>query len=145
VSSISVATWDLCGGGTAAWGSIGLYPADTVVDPSGGTPLLASPLTSVASSLLSVPAAYFDTGGAAAVFDVPDVNASTNAVLAGATDLHTAVGWVPGDSCTWMGSDTDASDKPGTSIGTASYFTLNGYSTPGIIYPVNWIERIQWQ
>jgi hypothetical protein len=148
VSSIDVATWDLCGAGTAAWGSIGLYPPDTVVDPSGGTPLLASPISTATSAVLGLPPAHFDTGSAAHTIDIPDVNASTNAVLAGAIDLHTAVGWVPGDSCTWMGSDTDGSDDPpgaGTSVGTASYFTLNGYSTPAIIYPVNWIERINWQ
>jgi hypothetical protein len=148
VTDIEAMVWDLCGGGTAAWASVGLYPSDTVLDPTGGTPLLASPIAT--STSLALGAGVVSFTYPATIFDFPDVNASTNATLAGATTMNMAFGWVPGDSCTWIGGDGDGVDDDGgptgtcTSIGTSGYYTANGYSSASIPYPVNWNMRTNW-
>jgi len=60
--------------------------------------------------------------------------------------------WAIGDTCVWIASDTDGADDFSLSTdlcstipGTNSYFTLNGFSTPSILFTsANWMMRVEW-
>jgi hypothetical protein len=150
VTNLEAASWDFCGTGPS-WASFGIYPANTVIDSTGGTPDLANPV--VLATTLSMAPSAADWSYPATVYDFNDINSSTNVALAGLTNAHNVIGWVSGDTCTWIASDTDGvDDNSSTSVSdcgsfpsTVSYFTLNGYSTPSITFPsAQWLMKIDW-
>ena len=145
ITSIEAASWDFCGHGPS-WASFGIYPSNTVLDPTGGTPDLVNPF--VLATTLSMAPGAADFSFPATVYDFPDV--TSTAVLTGIRDSHVACQWASGDTCTWIASDTDAvDDDAGNDCAslptTVSYFTLNGYSTTAIPFPTAlWMQRINW-
>jgi len=150
VTNLEAASWDFCGTGPA-WASFGIYPANTVLDSTGGTPDLANPVASVTGANLSMAPGAADFTYPVTVYDFPDINSSTNAALAGLSNAHVAIQWGSGDSCTWIGSDTDSVDDDagsncaGPFPGTVTYFTLNGYTTPATFFGgVYWMMKIDW-
>jgi hypothetical protein len=141
VTAIEMASWDFCGTGPT-WASIGIYTANTALDSTGNTPDLASPV--VTATTLSMAPFASDFSYPATVYDFPDIFTSTNSALASSPILHVAAQWTPGDSCTWMGSDTDGADDDGSStncapnppnaVSTVSFFSSNGYTTPALAW-----------
>jgi len=139
------------------WQEVGIYQSNTGLDPSGNTPDLASPLTSIGGASACNPGGY---GGAwgfpAVVYDTPDIVANTT------TDYHTSFEYANNDSCLYVGLDrTGTSDNAGddcagtisgtSSVNSNSYFTLDGFTTPAVdstqggSFPVfNLQERINW-
>lgn len=149
VTNLEAASWDFCGSGPS-WASFGIYPANTVIDSTGGTPDLANPV--VLATTLSMAPSSSQFSYPATVYDFTDITTSTNAALANLTNAQTVCQWQSGDTCTWIGSDTDGTDDNSTSTGgcsampgTVSYFTLNGYSTPAIQFTAAlWMMKIDW-
>jgi hypothetical protein len=150
-TSVQAVSWDFCGT-YPSWASVGVYPANTVLDPSGNTPDIANPFISCTTLSVHPPLFYGDWSYPATTYDFPDVNTSTNSALANARVVHAVLQWSPGDSCIWIGSDDDGTDDDSTSTGgctavpgTASYFTSNGYTTPATRpYTFNLQTRITW-
>ncbi len=151
ILSVQAASWDFCGTGTStgpSWGSVGLYEGSTV-DPT-GTPDLAAVVASATTLSMAVNAADFTYPGT--TYDFPDVATSTSTALSGLVNGHVAMKWATGDTCVWIASDTDGADDsalPTDSCSTipsaSSYFTLNGYSSPGILFTsANWMMRVEW-
>ncbi len=146
VTSISMASWDFCGSGPS-WASVGLYQESTL-DP--GSPDLAAVVASATTLDMAPNAADFSYP--ATTYDFPDVLASTSVALAGLTSGHVAARWKTGDTCTWIGSDTDGTDDNANPTGscsnipgTGSYFTLSGYSTPAVQFTTaNWMMKVVW-
>jgi hypothetical protein len=141
-TAIEANSFDFCGTGPS-WASIGIYGPNTAAGST--TPNLANPFV-LCTSLKVGPGGTYGT-----TYDFPDVNVSTNTALANATLMHVAVQWPANDSCIWIGSDTDGTDDDSTSTGscttipgTASFFTLNGYTTPALLTGVNMQMRIDW-
>jgi hypothetical protein len=148
-TSIQAVSWDFCGSGPS-WAAVGIYPSNTVLDPTGNTPDLANVLVACTTLNLKGTGAFTgDWSYPATTYDFPDVNASTNTTLANTTVMHTVVQWPLGDSCIWIGSDTDGTDDDFTSTGactvipsTTSYFTLNGYTSAALNQGINIQMRI---
>ena len=146
VTAIEVASWDFCGTGPS-WGSVGLYPSNTSLGPN--NPDLSNPVA-LATTLNMAPNAG-DWGYPATLYDFPDVNSSTNTTLANATTLHVTVGWAPGDSCIWVGSDNAGTDDDATSLGactkvpgSVTFFSTNGFTTPGTVIFQTLLMRVDW-
>jgi hypothetical protein len=156
LTAVESATWDFCGT-SSCWQQIGIYASNLTLDPSGNTPNLASPLTSIGgSTACSTNTMGGVWGFPAYVYDTPDITANTT------TDYHTSFEWANGDSCLYVGLDDngtsdDAGDdcapaiSGGTFTGSNSYFSLDGFATPAVdvtqggVYPVfNLMERIDW-
>jgi hypothetical protein len=145
VTDLRMSSWDFCGT-TNSWASAGLYQADTVLDPTGNTPALLSPVA--LCTTLSIPMG----SSTAAIFDFPDVSTSTSTSLVSTGPLHTVAQWMSGDTCVWVNSDTDGTDDDSTSTGacssipsTTSYFTIDGFTTAAASLPsANWIQRVDW-
>jgi hypothetical protein len=141
VTAIEASSWDFCGTGPT-WASIGIYTANTALDSTGNTPDLASPV--VTATTLSMAPFASDFSYPATVYDFPDIFTSTNSALASSTILHVAMQWAPGDSCTWIGSDTDSLDDnfsstnctadPAPLTSTVSFFSSTGYTTPALAF-----------
>jgi len=143
-TSIQAMSWDFCGTGPS-WAAAGIYGSSTSL--GGNTPDLLNPL--VQCTTLQVTTATGPTYANGTTYDFPDVNASTNSALANTLVMHTVVQWPLGDSCIWIGSDADGIDDDASSTGsctvvpsTASFFTLNGYTTPAVSAGVNTMMRI---
>ena len=148
VNDFAICSWDFCGTGPA-WGSVAIYPADLSLDPSGGTPLIGSPIVSATTLSMAPGAADFSYPGT--VYDCPDTSGTTNTALLTSAPIQLAAGWLPGDSCCWLASDANGTGDDATSTGpctvapsTSSYFTLNGFTSPSIPFFVNWMMRINW-
>jgi hypothetical protein len=148
LTSIEAASWDFCGSGPS-WASFGVYPANLVLDSSGGSPDLANPIA--LATTLSMPAGSANFNYPAVVYDFPDTNASTNVALDTSNNTHIAAQWASGDSCTWLGSDNDGIDDNSSSTDCAqiptrkSYYTLDGYSTPSYLNSfANMMMKINW-
>jgi hypothetical protein len=156
LTSIESCTWDFCGT-NPCWQQVGIYAPNLTVDPSGNSPNLGSPLTSIGGSSACFPGGAFSGawGFPATVYDTPDILANT------VTDYHTAFTFAVNESCLYIGLDNNGTSDdggddcaPATSGGPAnssSFYTLDGYSTPAVdlsgggIYPVcNLTERIIW-
>lgn len=138
LTSVEVASWDFCATGPS-WGEVGIYLSNTGLDATGGTPLTPG-ISVVTGAAAAVPPSQSDWAYPATLYDTADVGG------AGGTDFHTAVKWGTGDSCLWIGSDNDGTDGPcGTIPSTASYFTLDGYSTPALQSTNNnWVQKLNW-
>jgi hypothetical protein len=148
-------TWDFCGG-NPCWQQIGIYASNLTLDPSGNTPNLASPLTSLGGSTACNPGGPGGVWGfPAVVYDTPDIVANTT------TDYHAGFEWLNNDSCLFVGLDTNGtSDDAGNNCApalsggpsaSASFYSLDGFATAAIdssgggIYPVfNLLQRIDW-
>jgi hypothetical protein len=153
LTAVQSIAWDFCGY-APSWSAVGIYPADTVLDPSGNTPRISSPLISCTTLNLKGPWYVFggDWSYPATTYDFPDVQLSTNSAVANATTMHVAMQWPAGDTCIWIGSDDDGTDDDLSSTGgctaapgTASYFTSNGYTTPATRpFTFNLQMRITW-
>lgn len=145
-TSVQMASWDFCGSGPS-WGSVGIYTSNTAIDTTGGTPDVSVGGTVASATTLSMPAGAAEWDySTATTYDFPDVTLSS----AFSGDLHIAAQWASQDSCTWIASDTDATDdNAGNDCAqfpsTNSYFTLDGYTTAAIPFGnVNWIMKINW-
>jgi hypothetical protein len=143
--AVEAVTWDFCG--NQCWGEVGIYQANLTQDPSGNTPDVSAPLASVGGASACFPGGAFtgDSGFPATLYDTPDLVATT------AIDYHTAVHWTTGDSCLWVGSDTDgAADDSTTNCGVGpgtaafSFFTLDGFASNALNAGINTMERIDW-
>jgi hypothetical protein len=151
LTGMQIASWDFCGTGPS-WASVGLYAANTGVDPSGGTPDLGTPVA-LSTSLSMAPGAA-DVGYPATPYPFAStVFASTNAVLLAGGDLNTAAKWITGDTCVWHGSDSDGIDDDSTTVGagctlipsSTTFFAVAGYSVPSIPFTgMNWMQKIDW-
>ena len=137
VTGVEVASWDFCGTGPS-WAKVGIYPSNTVVDATGGTPDVANPVLEVINGAMapnasdwSYPATFYNTGAGAP----------------GAAE-HSAVNWAGGDTCVWIGSDMDGTDDTSNCSNiptTVSYFTLDGYATAGTQHTIaNYMMKIIW-
>jgi hypothetical protein len=144
--SVQAASWDFCGTGPS-WASVGIYGASTSLGAT--TPDLTNSL--IQSTTLAMAPNAGDWSYPATTYDFPDVAASTNTTVANTTMMHVAMQWPVGDSCIWIGSDRDGISDDSTSTGscsvsspgTASFFTLNGYTTPAVGPNfTNWMMRI---
>jgi hypothetical protein len=145
VTSIQVASWDFCGT-TNTWGSVGLYPASTL---GPNNPDLSNPVA-LATTLTVAPNAA-DWAYPATLYDFPDVNSSTNTTLANSTTLHVTVGWPPGDSCLWVGSDLNGTSDDTTTLGactvvpgSVTFFSTNGFTTPGTGIFETLMMKVDW-
>jgi hypothetical protein len=155
LTAVEAVTWDFCGG-NSCWQQVGIYASNLTLDPSGNTPNLASPLTSLGGSTACNPGG---AGGvwsfSATVYDTPDILANTTTVY------HAGFEWLNGDSCLFVGLDNDGTDDdtgdncaPALSGGpsaSASFYSLDGFATAAIdssgggIDPVfNLLQRIDW-
>jgi hypothetical protein len=162
LTAVESATWDFCGT-NPCWQQVGIYQSNLTVDPSGNTPNLGAPLTSIGGSSACYPGGAFtgSWGFPATVYDTPDILANTT------TDYHTSFEWASNDSCLFVGLDGGAGWVGGTSddlgddcapqiqgtssVGSNSFYSLDGFATPAVdgtgggIYPVyNLLERIDW-
>jgi hypothetical protein len=143
LTGVELVSWDFCGSGPC-WAQVGIYQSNPV-DPSGNTPDVSAPLTSVGGASACMPPGSIGWGFPAVFYDTPDIAANTT------TDYHTAAQWASQDSCTWMGADEDTvdddagNDCAGPFPNTTSFFTLDGYATNAIPFSfANWQERIDW-
>ena len=154
LTAVESVTWDFCGG--FSWQLIAICSSNTVLDPSGNTPDIATPLTSICNSSAYHGHIEGTWGFPAEVYDVPDVVANTT------TDYHSVYEWSYGDSCLFLGLDSNGTGDDdgmdcapaisGTSpVGSASFFSLDGFATPAVdstnggTFPVyNVMERIDW-
>jgi hypothetical protein len=155
LTAVEAVTWDFCGT-NPCWQQVGIYASNLTLDPSGNTPNLASPLTSLGGSTACNPGGAGGVWGfPAVVYDTPDVLANTT------TDYHAGFEWLNGDSCLFVGLDTNGtSDDAGNNCApalsggpsaSASFYSLDGFATAAIdssgggIYPVfNLLQRIDW-
>jgi hypothetical protein len=144
LTSASVSSFDFCAIG-ACWAEVGIYPSNLTVDPTGTTPDVANPLASVTGASACMAIAASDGSCPLTVY-----NAGPVAVGAGtANGVHVAAHWPSGDSCIWLGSDTDGIDSvcgtPIPSNGQSSLFTANSYTSPGAQFTgANWMMQINW-
>jgi hypothetical protein len=144
LTSTSVSSFDFCAIG-ACWAEVGIYPSNIGVDPSGTTPDVLTPLSNVTGSSACMPVAASDGTCPVSLYDGADYTVDS----AAANGVHVAAQWPNGDSCIWLGSDTDGIDSPcGTLIpndGTHSLFTSGGYLSPAAQFTgANWIMQINF-
>ena len=141
LTSVEVATWDFCGT-TQSWSVVGVYDTNWGLDPTGGSPDLTLPVSTYANATISANAG--DWAFPATLYDLPDVAANTT------TAYHSVVGWQSGDSCVWIGGDSDGiDDDTGNNCAdiarTTSFFSSTGYTTTASVWAnVNFMIRINW-
>ena len=143
LTSVEVATWDFCGN-TQSWSVVGVYDTNWGLDPTGSSPDLNLPISTYANA--TILSNVGDWAFPASVYDIPDVAANTT------TAYHAVVGWQSGDSCVWIGGDTDGIDDDTTIYGrcsvlpnTTSHLSATGYTTPaGSWSTQNMMIRINW-
>lgn len=133
ITGIEIASWDFCGA-AQTWAEVGVYP-DQGANP--GTPDITAGLTTLAGGGLAASAA--DWTYPATFYDTP------NAAPGGGVNYHSAANWNTGDSCVWMGSDTDALDGGCATGFGQSGFTINDYTTAEVPFSAaNWMMKIDW-
>ncbi len=161
LTAVEAVTWDLCGTGSI-WQQIGIYQANTGLDPTGDTPDLSTPLTSIGGTSLAASPGFGGVWGfPAVVYNTPDIPANT------VTDYHATFEYANNESCLFIGLDGGAGWVGGTSddngndcapqiqgtssVGSNSYYSLDGFATPSVdgtgggVYPVfNLLQRIDW-
>jgi hypothetical protein len=150
LTSIEAASWDQCfPGGSLGWASFGVYPANLIIDSTGGSPDLGNPIALATTLSVANNSAQFTYP--ATIYDFPDTTSATNATLAASTNTHIAAQWLSGDTCTWIGGDSDGVDDDSSSTDCAaipnrkSYYTLDGYSTPSFANTfANIMMKINW-
>jgi len=137
VTGIEISSWDFCGNGPS-WAEVGIYRAASF---DVCTPDLGNPKSTISNAAMA-PAAG-DWGCPLTFYDIPDFSSNTGVVY------HVAAKWQAGDSCTWLGSDTDGVDSGlGTPIpnnGCCSLFSLDNYTTSAVRFTgANWMMQIKW-
>jgi hypothetical protein len=140
ITGVEMDSWDFCGTGPT-WAEVGVYGSNLGVDPAGCTPDLGNVCGNVLGAGMAPAAA--DWGCPATFYDISDCASDTTTIY------HVASKWNTGDTCTWLGSDTDGIDSPnGAPIpnnGCCSLFTLNNYTTAAVRFTAaNWMQRITW-
>lgn len=141
LTGVDVATWDFCGtAGPGHWEEVGIYPADLVADAAGRVPDLAAPIANVGGLSAPVPPNAADWGYPARFYDTTDVPANTTVLY------HSTVQWVAGDSCLWIGADSNGTgpDPCGSLPGTTSFSTSDGYTTFPTASSFHWMIKIDW-
>lgn len=138
VTGVEIASWDFCGTGPS-WAEVGVYDADLGLDPAGCTP--GNGVATVANAAMAPNAA--DSGCPLTFYDIPDTAVSTGTIY------HVAANWQNGDSCAWLGSDTNGTDSalgtPIPSNGCCSLFTLDSYTTSAVRFTgANWMMQVKW-
>jgi len=144
LTSADVSSFDFCAIG-GCWANVGIYPSNLSLDPSGTTPDVTSPLAQVSGSSACMAVAASDGTCPITVYDTADYTVDS----ASDGGVHVAAQWPNGDSCIWLGSDTDGIDSPcGVVVpndGTHSLFTSSGYASPGAQFTgANWVMQISW-
>jgi hypothetical protein len=131
VTGVTVALLDF-GIATPQYPNVGVAKANTGVDPSGNTPDLGSPLANV--SPFTFPSLTFAT--TCSQYISHGVSVSGGAMTG--PSIHGYVQFPPGDSgLLGVGADSSSPSQ------AASFYTLDGYSTPAISFFVNWGIRIK--
>ena len=143
LTGVEISSWDFCGFGPS-WEEVGVYPANLVLDPSGCTPDIAAPITTIGDSSAAMSPAAGDWGCPLTFYDTPDVGADSTTIY------HVGSKWQSNDSCTWLGSDTDGTDSGlGARIpnnGCCSLWTNDDYTTSAVRFTAaNWMMQIKWQ
>ena len=143
LTGVEIASWDFCGIGPS-WAEVGLYPANLAVDPSGCSTDVSAPLGTVGGSSAAMAPGATDWGCPMTFYDTPDFAANSSTIY------HVAAQWPAGDTCIWLGSDTDGFDNAcGSRIpnnGCLSLFSADAYATPGTQFTgANWMMQIRWQ
>ena len=143
ITGIELSSWDFCGFG-ASWAEVGVYPSNLGLDPQGCTPDVASPITTAGGSSALISPAAGDWGCPMTFYDTPDVPVGTTG------SFHAAVHWQTGDTCVWIGSDTDGTDSafgaPIPNNGCCSLFTIDQYTTLANRFTAaNWMLQIEWK
>ena len=143
LTAVEVNTWDFCG--NACWQAVGIYPANTVLDPTGNSPDMNNPFTSLGSaSACSGLGAYTGVWGfPAQVYDTPDIAANTT------TLYHSSVMYLNNDSCLYVAMDLggtadDAGDDCADILGAYAFYSLDGMVTPGVSVGYNLMIRLNW-
>lgn len=137
LTGVELASWDFCGFGPS-WAEVGIYP-DNAGNP--GTPDINNPFAAINGGTMA-PAAG-DWTYPATFYDTPDFAASTS------TTYHTAAKWQTGDTCVWIGSDTDGIDSScGQPVSTGPFYsdgTASDYSTGAAPFTAgHWMMKIDW-
>lgn len=140
ITGVEIASWDFCGTGPS-WAEVGVYGANLGLDPAGCTPDLSNVCGNVLNAAMAPAAA--DWGCPSTFYDIGNCASDTTTIY------HVASQWQPGDSCTWLGSDTDGIDdtvgSPIPNNGCCSLFTLDSYTTPAVHFTAaNWMMVIKW-
>jgi hypothetical protein len=144
VTGLEIASWDFCNVGPC-WAEVGEYNANLAVDATGATPNLNSPISTIGSATACMAPGSADSAAPYTFYDLPDFHINNSTTI-----YHAAVGWPAGDSCIWLGSDTDGTDttqcaRQIPNSGTDSLWTLDGYATPGMRFSgANWCIRTKW-
>lgn len=138
VTGVEISSWDFCGTGPS-WAEVGVYDANLGLDAAGCTPGNG---VATATNVAMAPNAG-DWGCPSTFYDIPDTAVSTGTIY------HVAANWQNGDSCAWLGSDTDGVDSglgaPIPNNGCCSLFTLDSYTTSAVRFSAaNWMMQIEW-
>lgn len=142
-TAIEMGSWDFCGS-TQSWASVGIYP-DSTVFPGTGTPDINNPFTSVGGASATI-APNSGSSYPATVYDIPDYTGVTTSTI-----YNAAAQFRNGDTCLWLGSDTDGTDDDATDDcatlpSSTSFFTSSGYSTAANpSTTTNWLIKIHWK
>lgn len=134
LTGVQVSSWDFCGFGPC-WASVGIYADNGSGSPTGAAFPAANPCMA--------PGAADGGPYPMTMYDTPDTPA------AAATAWHVASNWPVGDSCIWLGSDTDGTDStcgtPIPSAGTTSGFASDNYASGTVGFSAgNWAMKIDW-
>lgn len=137
LTGVELSSWDFCGFGPS-WAEVGIYP-DNGANP--GTPDIANPYGAVNGPTMAPGAG--DWAYPATFYDTPDFGASP------ANTYHAAMKWQTGDTCVWVGSDTDGTDSScGNPISTGPYCSdgsASDYSTGAAPFTTaHWMAKIDW-
>lgn len=142
VTGVEISSWDFCGTGPS-WAEVGVYPANLGLDAAGCTPDLNNAVATVGGASAAMAPNAGDWGCPLTFYDIADTAANSSTIY------HAANQWQPGDSCSWLGSDTDGTDSglgaPIPNNGCCSLFTLDSYSTSAVRFTAaNWMMQIEW-
>jgi hypothetical protein len=138
LTGIEISSWDFCGTGPS-WAEVGVYDANLGLDAAGCTP--GNGVATAANAAMAPNAG--DWGCPSTFYDVPDTAANSSTIY------HVAARWQTGDSCAWLGSDTDGIDsglgQPIPNNGCCSLFTIDSYSTSAVRFTAaNWMMQVKW-
>jgi hypothetical protein len=143
ITGMEISGFDFCGFGPC-WEEVGEYAANLAVDATGATPDINSPISTLGSATACITPGSADGNAPYTFYDIPDFAPSSTTIY------HAAVKWSTGDSCIWLGSDTDGTDttvcaKIIPNSGSESLWTLDNYTNPGNRFSgANWGIRTTW-
>ena len=134
LTGVQVSSWDFCGFGPC-WASVGVYADNGSGSPTGAVFPAANPCMA--------PGAGDGGPYPMTAYDTPDVP------VGAFSSWHVAANWPVGDSCIWLGSDTDGTDSacgiPIPSGGTTSGFASDNYASGTVGFSAgNWCMKLDW-